>query len=44
MSLSPAHAALFQTWLEEHRGIVVKVARAFAASATDAADLEQELL
>jgi len=34
----------FQRWLEEHRGIVVKVARSFTASSADAADLQQELL
>jgi len=34
---------LFQTWLEEHRGIIVKVTRSFARSPADAADLEQEL-
>jgi RNA polymerase sigma-70 factor (ECF subfamily) len=44
MSLSPAHESLFKVWLEEHRGIVVKVTRAFAPKAIDAADLEQELL
>lgn len=37
-------AALFQSWLEEHRGIVVKVARSFAATPADTADLQQELL
>jgi RNA polymerase sigma-70 factor (ECF subfamily) len=44
MSMIPAHETLFQTWLEEHRGIIVKVTRAFAPNAIDAADLEQELL
>ena len=34
-------AALFQSWLEEHRGIVVKVARSFAATPADTADLQQ---
>ncbi len=37
-------ALLFRQWLEEHRGIVVKVARAYTTSAADAADLQQELL
>lgn len=37
-------AARFQSWLEEHRGIVVKVTRSFAATPADAADLQQELL
>jgi RNA polymerase sigma-70 factor (ECF subfamily) len=44
MSLTPAHESLFKAWLEEHRGIVVKVTCAFAPNAIDAADLEQELL
>ena len=44
MSLSPAHESLFHAWLEEHRGIVVKVTRSYAFAAADAADLEQELL
>ena len=38
------HAALFKAWLEEHRGIIVKVARSFAPSPVDAADLQQEML
>ncbi len=37
-------ANLFQQWLEEHHGIIVKVTRTFAFSAADAADLRQELL
>jgi RNA polymerase sigma-70 factor (ECF subfamily) len=44
MSTTPDHAARFQSWLEEHRGIVVKVARSFAPVAADAADLQQEML
>ena len=44
MSPTAVHDSLFAAWLEAHRGIVVKVTRAFASSATDAADLEQELL
>ena len=43
MSLTPAQAALFDSWLGEHRGIVAKVTRSFAHTAADAADLEQEL-
>jgi RNA polymerase sigma-70 factor, ECF subfamily len=34
---------LFQSWLAEHRGIVVKVARSFAPTPADATELEQEL-
>ena len=36
--------SLFQAWLEEHRGIIVKVTRSFASAPADAADLQQELL
>ena len=36
--------SLFKTWLEEHRGIVVKVTRSFAQTSSDMADLQQELL
>jgi len=35
---------LFKTWLEEHRGIFVKVMRSFARSETEAAELQQEML
>ncbi|MDB6095490.1 MAG: polymerase sigma factor, sigma-70 family [Verrucomicrobia bacterium] len=44
MSRTPAYEALFRSWLEEHRGIIVKVTRSYAPNLTDAADLEQELL
>lgn len=44
MSPPPDRAALYQQWLAEHGGIVVKVARSFAATPADAADLRQELL
>ncbi len=44
MSPTSSHESLFQAWLEEHRGIVVKVTRSFAATPADAADLQQELL
>lgn len=44
MQPPPANAVLFQQWLEEHQGIVVKVTRSFAFTAADAADLRQELL
>jgi RNA polymerase sigma-70 factor (ECF subfamily) len=36
--------ALFKRWLEEHTGLVFKVARAFAPSDADRADLVQEIL
>lgn len=44
MSLTPAHEAQFKAWLEEHRGIVMKVTRSFASTPADAADLQQEIL
>jgi len=34
----------FGVWLEDHRGIIVKVTRSFAISMADQADLQQELL
>lgn len=44
MSPLPDQAPRFKAWLEEHRGIVVKVARSFAPAPADAADLQQEML
>lgn len=44
MSPPPDQAFLFKSWLEEHRGIVVKVTRSFAPAPADAADLQQEML
>ena len=44
MSSTADNAALFETWLEEHRGIVVKVAHSFASVPADADELQQELL
>ncbi len=44
MSLSADRTRLFQSWLEEHRGIIVKVTRSFAPTPADAADLQQELM
>lgn len=44
MSPPGPRESLFQTWLQEHRGIVVKVTRSFAPAAADAADLQQEIL
>ncbi len=44
MSPSANHEPLFKTWLEEHRGIIIKVTRSFAPAPSDAADLQQELL
>lgn len=36
--------ARFARWLTEHRGIMHKIVRAYAANQTDQADLEQEIL
>ena len=44
MSPSADQESLFQTWLEEHRGIFVKVSRSFAPSEVDARELQQEML
>lgn len=44
MSSSPDHESLFRRWLEEHLGIVVKVARSFAQTPSDVADLQQEAM
>ena len=38
------HQLLFKSWLEEHRGIIVRITRSFAPAPADAADLQQELL
>ena len=43
MSRNPAHEALFKEWLETYRGIFFKVTRSFARTATDAAELQQEI-
>ena len=44
MTLPADPAVLFRHWLEEHRGIIVKVTRSYTTTPTDAADLQQELL
>lgn len=44
MSPTPTQESQFRAWLEEHKGILVKVTRSFAASETEAADLQQELM
>src|SRR5260221_5279137 len=44
MSPAPNRESLFEAWLAEHRGIVVKVTRSFAPAPADAADLQQEML
>ena len=40
----PSREAVFQRWLEQHTGLVFKVARAFVASEADRDDLVQEIL
>ena len=44
MRPTPEQASRFKAWLEEHRGILVKVTRSFAPGPADAADLRQEIL
>ena len=44
MSSRADYQSLFKAWLEEHRGIVIKVTRSFAPTPADASDLQQELL
>jgi RNA polymerase sigma-70 factor (ECF subfamily) len=44
MSATADHEATFQAWLEEHRGIFVKVARSFARGEADVAGLQQEMM
>lgn len=43
MSSARAHEARFKVWLEEHRGIFHRIARAYAATEADQADLFQEM-
>ncbi|MEX0642566.1 MAG: RNA polymerase sigma factor [Pirellulales bacterium] len=38
------HESLFRQWLAEHLGLLIKVARSFADSASDTDDLLQEVL
>jgi RNA polymerase sigma-70 factor, ECF subfamily len=44
MTSSADRSILFQSWLEDHRGILVKIARAYAPGAADEADLRQEFM
>jgi RNA polymerase sigma-70 factor (ECF subfamily) len=44
MSPPAKHEATFQAWLEEHRGIFVKVARSFARGENDVGELQQEMM
>jgi RNA polymerase sigma-70 factor (ECF subfamily) len=44
MSPPANHEATFQAWLEEHRGIFVKVARSFARGENDVGELQQEMM
>lgn len=44
MELSADHESLFRTWLEEHQGIVVKIARSFSTTPVDYEELQQELM
>lgn len=44
MPASAHPETLFHTWMMEHRGIIMKVARSFASTPSDIAELQQELL
>jgi len=44
MSPPANHEATFQAWLQEHRGIFVKVARSFARGETGVGELQQEMM
>jgi RNA polymerase sigma-70 factor, ECF subfamily len=44
MNSSPPLDSVFKSWLEEHRGILMKVVRSFAPTPNDGADLRQEIL
>ncbi len=44
MGNSPDHDSLFKAWLEEHQGIVVKIARSFSSNLSDFDELRQELM
>lgn len=44
MPSAPDREILFPAWLEEHRGIIMKVTASFARSPSDLADLRQEAL
>lgn len=43
MTSDPLHEARFQEWLRQHRGVFHRIARAYAATAVDQADLFQEM-
>jgi len=44
MSPSADQEALFKSWLGEHGGILAKVGRSYAASASEAEDLRQDMM
>jgi RNA polymerase sigma-70 factor (ECF subfamily) len=43
MTPNSVHESLFEEWLNAHRGIIFKVTRAFARTATEADELRQEI-
>ena len=43
MSRNSARESVFRAWLEDHGGIPFRIARAFARTPTDAADLHHEM-
>ncbi|HEY3756616.1 MAG TPA: RNA polymerase sigma factor [Opitutaceae bacterium] len=44
MHSHPDVEPLFKSWIEEHGGIIQRIARSFAKNAADAEDLRQEML
>jgi RNA polymerase sigma-70 factor (ECF subfamily) len=44
MRPDPGHELLFKEWMAEHRSILRKIARSFARSEADLADMEQEMM
>ena len=40
----PEHEATLRRWLTDHRGILIRISRAYAADAADEEDLFQEIL
>lgn len=40
----PEHEATLRRWLTDHRGILIRISRAYAADSADEEDLFQEIL
>jgi RNA polymerase sigma-70 factor (ECF subfamily) len=44
MRTPPELESLFASWIREHRGILARVGRSYAGSASEAQDIEQEMM